>query len=85
LGTGLARILVFWLRGIASMDIKKIGIIALVVLGVIAAGFSFKSAFMTGASDPNPSDGQAMAEKMKAGYAKMRQQGTGVSGGAQAQ
>jgi hypothetical protein len=67
------------------MDIKKIGIIALVVLGVIAAGYSFKSAFMTGASDPNPSNAQAYAEKMKAGYAKMKQQGTGVSGGTQPQ
>lgn len=50
------------------MDIKKAGLIALVALGVVAAAWSFKAAFMTGPRPGSPADGARMRELMQQSY-----------------
>ncbi len=61
------------------MDAKKIGMIALAVVGIAAAGFSFKQFFMNEA----PVAGADQAAAMRASKTKLLQEGTagGTSGG----
>jgi hypothetical protein len=61
--------------GVTAVDVKKIGIIALVVVAVVLLAWSFnKNVLQAGGSAPvGPDRAQEFAEKMKASYAQMEQ------------
>lgn len=65
------------------MDIKKIGLIALVVIGVIAAAWSFRSAFMAGPAPASPADGARMREVMQQSYKQTAEKMQGQQPGQQ--
>lgn len=57
------------------MDAKKIGLIVLLVVGVVAAFLSFRRAFMSGPAPVGQDQAAVYRERMQEGYRQQGQQG----------